>query len=170
MRRTKSVSKSTVIQLDLFSLDTKERERMDLLIAVLINEAANTRYLITRIDHCYELPQTDRFNIRLNLDEVLQKYRTLCQRLQSRSSKYYSTNFNTLWRYKEYTGTMDVGSYPTVEQVYEHLQNCQKRIKSVKMSYFKLLGQSGTIIDEIISTYQINNYYFNYASKIRSYS
>lgn len=166
MRRTKRIPKNTVIQLDLFSIDNKDRQRVDLLIAVLINEAANTRYLVTRVDHCYDLSETDRFNIRLNLDEVLQKYRTLCQYLQSSSSKYYGINFHNLWKYKEYTGTMDVDAYPSLEQIHSHLKNCISRTKSVKVAYSGVLKQNGTIIDEIISTYQINNYYLNYAEEV----
>jgi hypothetical protein len=152
MRRAKPIAGPN--QLSLFNSFSASSRRYDNLLERLSLQAANLRYLITRIQYCDDLPIMKRAEITHVLENLLYQFQGLCDELKKGSNRYYCIDFKKAWAYKEYVQITDASAFPSVETLFSHLTSCQTCFNSVKIAVDELLYSSGKVVDNIKYEYQ----------------
>lgn len=152
MRRTKQVVGPN--QLSLFTNFSIFSRRYDNLLDKLILQAANLRYLVTRLSYCSDMGVIKQSELLTSLEDGLELFRILCTELQKQSNKYSKTNFKTYWLPKDYVQITDASAFPSVDILFDHLSSCQKSFNSVTLTDNTILSASGKVVDNIKTKYQ----------------
>lgn len=130
--------------------------KCDVLLNKLIDEAKNTRYLITRIRFSELKPKVAKYWTS-ELEDLLDYYCQLCESIKSQSFKYfhYSTeDFASLWKFNE-----DVYSSESVsvDDIVSHYKASTNRLKAAILSESQCLRNSGPVIDLIKEKLLLNS-------------